>query len=199
MDRRDFGDQADALIRTNVVYQARTYDDELVAQWVPDADVPVVPPIISDAVVGVPLENSPGEVVAEGPADATAAGEDERMDGDIAAARDARYIAAFDPEPKDFNDKEKSGAMEITALMQQLEELDHAAQRSVAVEIESALESGLGPGSEGGLVDDAGRERILQICREVHESCKRLDEPGRKHKLERELQTVTDVVVRRRL
>ena len=92
---------------------------------------------------GVPLEESPGQVVSEGPGDATAAGEEDRMDADIAAAREARYIAAFEPETRDLND-ERSGAMEVTALMQQLEELDQAAQRSVAAEVEPALESRLG-------------------------------------------------------
>ena len=100
--------------------------------------MPVVPPVITDAVVAVPLEDSPGQVVAEGPGDATASGEMDRMDADIAAAREARYIAAFEPETEDLN-KQTSGAMEVTALMQQLEELDQAAQRSVAAEVESAF------------------------------------------------------------
>ena len=60
-----------------------------------------------DAVVGAPLEESPWLVAAEGPADATAAGQEERMDADVAAARDARYIAAFEPKTKDFNDGDK--------------------------------------------------------------------------------------------
>ena len=106
VDRRAFDAQADALASTNIVYSTRTYDNDLVASWAPDPQVPVVPPVILDAVVGVPLEESPGQVVAEGPADATAAGEDDRMDADIAAAREARYIAAFEPQTTDFNHKE---------------------------------------------------------------------------------------------
>ena len=86
------------------------------------------------------MEESPGQVVAEGPGDATAAGEMDRMDDDIAAAREARYIAAFEPEPRDLN-AENQGSMEVTALMRQLQELDEAAERSVAAEVESALES----------------------------------------------------------
>ena len=66
----------------------------------------------------------------EGPADATAMGEAERMDADMAAARDARYIAAFEPDVQDLNG-EGRGSMEVVSLMQQLEELDQSAQRSV--------------------------------------------------------------------
>ena len=47
---------------------------------------------------------------------------------------------------------ENRGAMEVAALIQQLEELDQAAQRSVAAEVESAVEAGL--------VDDTGRARV---------------------------------------
>ena len=119
-----------------MVYAEKEYRRILVASWVPDPNVPVVAPVITDAVVAVPLEDSSGQVVAEGPGDATASGEMDRMDADIAAAREARYIAAFEPE--DLN-KQNSGAMEVTALVQQLEELDQAAQRSVAAEVESAF------------------------------------------------------------
>ena len=126
-----------------------------------------------------------GIVVAEGPADATVSGEMDRMDADIAAAREARYIAAFEPEAQDLNG-ENRGAMEVAALMQQLEELDLAAQRSVAAEVESALESRMGEAAC--LVDEAGRARILDICEEVRKSCARLDDAERRGKLQLELQ-----------
>ncbi|CAK0796442.1 unnamed protein product, partial [Prorocentrum cordatum] len=168
VSRPEFDAQAAALTKSNVVYDKTTYDRDLVAKWVPDPAVAAVPPVIADAVVAVPLEESPGQVVAEGPGDATAAGEEDRMDADIAAAREARYIAAFEPETQDLNTKH-SGAMEVTALMQQLEELDHAAQRSVALEIESAAEARLGDGAC--LVDHAGRERILELCEKIHKKC----------------------------
>ena len=105
------------------------------------------------------------------------------MDADIAAAREARYIAALEAEPWELHSGIR-GAMEVTALMQQLEELDQAAQRSVAAEIESAVESRLGEAAV--LVDDAGRERILEICKKVRKSCARIGE--RTFKLQRELQ-----------
>ena len=160
----EFDQQAEALTTYNVVYSDKEYNRELLARWVPDPEEAVVPQLILDAVVAVPLETDPGEVVAEGPADATAMGEAERMDADVAAARDARYIAAFDPDAGDLSNKH-TGSMQVAALMQQLEELDQVAQRSVAGEVESALESQLGEGAC--LVDEAGRQRILEICEKV--------------------------------
>ena len=61
--------------------------------------------------------------MAEGPADATALGDAERMDADVAAAREACYIAAFEPEVADLNGANR-GSMEVASLMQQLKELD---------------------------------------------------------------------------
>lgn len=112
-------------------------------------------------------------------------GEAERMDSDITAARDARYIAAFEPEVQDLNG-EGRGSMEVASLMQQLEELDRAAQRSVEAEVESALESRLGDAAC--LIDEAGRARILEICDKVRKSCVRIDEAGKKFYLQMELQ-----------
>ena len=110
VDRREFDSQAEALTKFNVVYADKDYRKDLVASWVPDIETPVVPRVITDSVVAVPLEESPGTVVAEGLGDATASGEMDRMDADIAAAREARYIAAFEPETQDLNG-ENRGAM----------------------------------------------------------------------------------------
>ena len=51
------------------------------------------------------------------------------MDADVAAAREARYIAAFEPEVQDLSESNRNkdektfrGAMEVTSLMQQLED-----------------------------------------------------------------------------
>ena len=149
------------------MYAEKEYRRDLVARWVPDPDTPSVPSIITDAVVAVPLEEAPGQVVAEGPGDATAAGEADRMDADVAAAREARYIAAFEPEVQDLNGETK-GSMEVVALMQQLEELDQAAHRSVAAEVESAPESKLAQAAV--LFDDASRQRILDICEKMRKT-----------------------------
>ena len=67
--------------------------------------------------------------------------------------------------------------------MQQLEELDHAEQRSVAAEAESAVESG------ACLIDDAGRERILDICKQIRDGAANMSRPERLHKLQAELQS----------
>ena len=185
VDRREFDEQSRALVTSNVVYADKEYRRDLVATWVPDPNTPAVPSVITDAVVAVPLQESPGQVVAEGPGDATALGEAERMDADVGAARDARYIAAFEPEVQDLNGG-GSGAMEVAALLQQLADLDRTAQRSVAAEIESALESRLGDGAC--LVDDAGRNRILEICDKVRKTCARIGNGERKLRLQLELQ-----------
>ena len=144
----------------------------------PDPNIPLVPSVITDAVVAVPVSESPGQVVAEGPADATAAGEAERIDEDIGAARDAQYIAAFEPEVQDLNGGTR-GSMEVAALMR-------AAQRSVAAEVESALESRMGEAAC--LIDKAGRARILEICDNVRKSCSRIDDAEKKLRLQFELQ-----------
>ena len=60
------------------------------------------------------------------------------------------------------------GVMEITSLMEQLQELDATAQRSVAKETEFALESG------AALIDKAGRERILELCCAVRKGAEKL-------------------------
>jgi len=66
--------------------------------------------------------------------------------------------------------------MEVTALLQQLEELETSAARSLAAEVESAVEGG------ACLVDDVGRARILAICEQVRSSCQRLSSTDAKAK-----------------
>ena len=66
--------------------------------------------------------------------------------------------------------------------MNQLEQLDNAAQRSVAAEVESALEGG------ACLVDDAGRERILEVCGEIRDRAAKLSKEDTLQKLQAELQ-----------
>ena len=63
-----FDAQAHALKTTNVVYQGAEYKQELVAEWCPEPGVASVPPLIVDTVVAVPVDGSPGDVVAAGPA-----------------------------------------------------------------------------------------------------------------------------------
>ena len=73
--RAEFDKQADALLITNVVYQNAEYDASLVARWCPDPAEAAVPPVLLESVVAVPVGGGdPGQVVAEGPGDATAGG-----------------------------------------------------------------------------------------------------------------------------
>ena len=163
VDRREFDEQARRLQEWNVVYGNTEYQEQLVAQWCPDPNIPEVPQIIVDSVVAVPVEEDPGKVVASGPADATESGEMDKADADVQAAKQARYISAFDPESLP-GAGESAACLELASLQQQLEDLEATAQRSVAAEVESALESG------ACLVDDAGRERILDLCKKIREN-----------------------------
>ena len=108
-------------------------------------------------------------------------GEQDRLDADVDAAKQARYISAFEPQVADLNER-NSATSDVVALLNQLEDLDATAQRSVASEVESAIEGG------ACLTDDVGRARILNICREVRVKCQKLDASQKNHKLEKEIQ-----------
>ena len=73
------------------------------------------------------------------------------------ACQEARFISAFSPEDIP-GAKTSAGALEVSALMQQLQDLTTTAQRSVAKEMEHAIESG------AALLDEAGRDRVLEMC-----------------------------------
>ena len=60
--------------------------------------------------------------------------------------------------------------------------LETAAQRTVVAEMDSALESG------ACLIDDAGRQRALEIAAEIRARCSRLSRPEKLQKLQSELQ-----------
>jgi hypothetical protein len=188
VNRVEFDEQAHTLMQTNVVYKGKQYRDDVVARWCPDKLVPTVPPIIIDSVVAVPHdpedegENGPaGRVVASGPGDATAAGDAERADAEVEAAKNARFISAFCPE--DIPGADQSAAcLEVAALQNQLEEIEKSTKRSMAAEVESAIEGG------ACLVDEAGRDRILQLCRDVRSTAAKLSGAERLQKLQAELQ-----------
>ena len=179
--RAEFDRQAQALRTTNVVYKHTEYDADLVATWCPDEQTPAVPPMLVNSVVAVPLDDEPGTVVASGPGDATAAGSMDRQDADVESAKQSRFISAFSPDDIP-GASESAASLEVAALMQQLEELDQAAQRSVAAEVESAVEGG------GCLIDDAGRERILGICEQIRAGAAKLSRTEKLSKLQAELQ-----------
>ena len=72
--------------------------------------------MIVDSVVAVSVEEDAGIVVASGPGDATVAGAMERMDADVEAAKQARYINAFSPEDIP-GVGETAGSLEVPSLM----------------------------------------------------------------------------------
>ena len=76
-----------------------------------------VPAPIVESVVAVPCGEDPGRVVASGPADATASGDAERQDAEVEAARQARYISAFEEQVQDLNGQEQDGVLEVVALI----------------------------------------------------------------------------------
>ena len=87
----------------------------------------------------------------------------------------------WEPEVHDFN-AEGEGAQEVVTLLQQLEELENAAARSVAVEMESAAQD------ESTLIDHLGRKRILALCDEIRTQSQRLSSQEKRAQLEKELQ-----------
>ena len=95
-----------------------------------------MPPPVLDVVVAVPLDEHPGTVASSGAGGTTALGSGEQNDADVAAAREARCIHAFEPQVEDAN-PDTSGSAEVASLLQQLEDISHAAGRSVAMEIEA--------------------------------------------------------------
>ena len=186
VNRAEFDAQAAALKATSVVFKNAEYRSDLVASWCPEEHVPRVPPPILQCVAAVPpgaedVDDPAGQVLASCPANATAAGEAERADADVEAAKQARFISAFHPDDIP-GAQQSSTCLEVAALQQQLDDIQSATKRSIAAEVESALEGG------ARLVDDAGRERLLEMCRDLRKHATRLSQPERMGKLQAELQ-----------
>ena len=186
VNRAEFDAQAAALKATNVAYKNAEYKSDLVASWCPEKHVPRVPPPVLQCVVAVPpgaedTDDTGGQVVASGPADATAAGEAERADADVEGAKQARFISAFHPDDIP-GAGHSSTCLEVAALQQQLDDIQSATKRSIAAEVESAVDGG------ARLVDDAGRTRLLEMCKDLRKHATRLSQPERLGKLQAELQ-----------
>ena len=188
VNREEFDAQAAALQATNCVFKGIKYREDIVARWCPDKGVPTVPSMMLDNVVAVPPDAEedgpevvPERIVASGPGDATAAGAADLEDADVAAAKEAQFISAFNPEDIP-GAKETAGVLEVASLQSQLEEIAEATRRSVAAEVESAIEGGACH------IDDAGRERILEQCRALRKSAEKLSQPQRQHRIQAELQ-----------
>ena len=132
------------------------------------------------SVVAMHVETTGGVVAARGPAEATTAGTEDLEDVDVRACQESRYVSAFNEEDI-AGHSTSAGALEVTTLMRQLEELDATAQRSVAKETECALESG------AALIDEVGRERTLELCHAVKKGAAKLASSQRQQTLQVEL------------
>ena len=175
----EFLEESNFLQAHNYVYKTwASCDKTLLAKWdMSPGDAPKVPEVVLDTVVAVVTDEDSGAPRAAGPGDATAAGSEEADDVEFEAARQQRYISAFCPEDIPV-DAEASTVMEVSALQRQLEELDQAAQRSVAAEVESAIEGG------ACLVDEAGRQRVLELCQELRQRAQKLSRPEHLQRLQ---------------
>ncbi len=65
------------------------------------------PPILESVVV-VPVESAPGAVVAQGPADSTEGQQQANAEEELAAARDQRYVSAFEAFLEDLSEQGNS-------------------------------------------------------------------------------------------
>jgi len=166
-----FVEQATSLRETNAVYAAGVTEinRELLTEWLDQQ----VPQPVLDCVVTVPVgEGGPGQMRQEGPAGAT----EQRTTPD-----EEPVVFAMEPEVSDFNEGRNDVCSRIVTLLQKLEELEAAGARSVAVEMETFVDE------QQTLVDHVGRQRILDLCKEIHESCQKLSAGDLRRKLEEEL------------
>lgn len=166
-----FLEQATSLRETNPVYKdgVTEINRELLTEWF-DQQVPA--PIL-DCVVTVPVgQEGPGKMRQEGPAGAT----EQRTTSD-----DDPIIFALESEVSDFNESGNEVCNRVVMLLQKLEELDAAGARSVALEMECAVQE------QPTILDEQGRRHIMQLCKEIHESCQKLSARDLKTKLEEEL------------
>ena len=142
----------------------------------------LVPPPVLDCVVAVPVgEAGPGSVRQTGPAEATEACQQARQETAISRDLSETCVLAMEPQVQDFNSRGREVSMMLVGMLQKLEELEHAGARSVALEMESMVEE------QRTLVDHLGRKNILELCRQIHESCRQLSAAEQQRRLEQEL------------
>ena len=169
-----FLEQAEALQKTNAVYAAGVAEinRELLTEWLQDSEE-AVPPVVLDCVVTVPVgEDGPGIMRQEGPAQATA---------DHCLVQQDETVFALESQVKDFNEDKTDVSSKIVSLLEKIDELEAAGARSVSVELATLM------GEDTTLVDHLGRQRILQLCDEVQETCRKLSAADARRKLELEL------------
>ncbi|CAE7526468.1 unnamed protein product, partial [Symbiodinium sp. CCMP2456] len=137
----------------------------------------VVPPPVLDCVVAVPVgEDGPGVVRQSGPAEATEVAQQARN-----SSASETCVFAMEPQVQDFNAHGREISMLVVSMLQKLEELQEAGARSVALEIETMVDE------QCTLVDELGRQTILDFCRQIHDSCRQLSAAEKQSRLEREL------------
>ena len=169
-----FVKQATTLRETNPVYAegVSEINRAVLTEWLQEQECAVPPPVL-DCVVTVPVGTAgPGKMRQDGPADAT----EQRTSPD-----EEPVVFAMEPTVSDFNDRRNDMCNKIVMLLQKLEELEAAGARSVAVEMESLVDE------EETLIDHLGRQRILALCQEIQESCRKLSSQELRRKLEGEL------------
>ena len=169
-----FLEQAEALQKTNPVYAAGVAEinRELLTEWLQDTEE-AVPPSVLDCVITVPVgEDGPGIMRQEGPAQATA---------DHCPVQQDETVFALESQVKDFNENKTDVCSKIVSLLEKIDELEAAGARSVSVELATLM------GEDTTLVDHLGRQRILQLCDEVQETCRKLSAADARRKLELEL------------
>ncbi|CAE7029048.1 unnamed protein product [Symbiodinium natans] len=174
---------AEALRETNPVYRSGVAEinRQLLAEWF-GSEESLVPPPVLDCVVAVPVGDAgPGTVRQTGPADATEAGEQARQETSISQDLSETCVLAMEPQVEDFNSHGREVSMMLVGMLQKLEELEHAGARSVGLEMESMVDE------QRTLVDHLGRKNILELCRQIHESCRQLSAAEQQRRLEQEL------------
>ena len=145
---------------------------ELLTEWLQDSEE-AVPPVVLDCVVTVPVgEDGPGIMRQEGPAQATA---------DHCPVQQDETVFASESQVKDFNEDKTDVSSKMVSLLEKIDELEAAGARSVSVELATLM------GEDTTLVDHLGRQRILQLCDEVQETCRKLSAADARRKLELEL------------
>lgn len=142
-----------------------------------EAQDAVVPPPVLDCVVAVPVgEDGPGVVRQSGPAEATEVAQQARD-----SSESETCVLAMEPQVQDFNAHGREISMLVVSMLQKLEELQEAGARSVALEMETMVDE------QRTLVDELGRQTILDLCRQIHDSCRQLSAAEKQSRLEREL------------
>ncbi|CAJ1413970.1 unnamed protein product [Effrenium voratum] len=155
----DLQEQGRNAVRRVVQLQLCRINRQLLSEWLQQEES-AVPPLVSDCVV-------------------TAA--QSLQDTQLKQEMEETCVLALEPQVQDFNEQGKEASLAIVSLLQKLEQLEQAGARSVALEMESVVDE------QRTLVDYLGRAKILQLCREVHETCKQLSGPEQRSRLEMEL------------